>query len=101
MIGPRSARLQLVWLTVPDIRRQPRKPTWKGVGMFRRSLLAAATASLAVSIAPKSWSQTGPTGPVKIIVPYAPNGSADIYARMLAGHLTKRLHQPLEVENMP
>src|SRR4051794_4468692 len=69
--------------------------------MLKRSLLAAAVASVTLSVAPKSWSQPAPSGPVTLIVPYAPGGSADIYARMLAGPLGERLHQPVNVENMP
>src|SRR4051794_39837811 len=85
----------------PGFPSSTRKLTWRGVGMLRRSLLATAITPVAVSIARKGWSQTGPTGPIKIIVPYAPNGSADIYARILAGQLSARLHQPVEIENIP
>jgi tripartite-type tricarboxylate transporter receptor subunit TctC len=69
--------------------------------MLKRSLLAAAVALVTSGIVARSWSQPAGPGPVTLIVPYAPGGSADIYARMLAGPLGERLHQPVKVENMP
>src|SRR3954451_1301412 len=74
---------------------------WKGMAMLKHSLFAAAIASLTLGPVSNSWSQPTPSGPITIIVPYAPGGSADIYARMLAGRLGERLHQPVRVENMP
>ncbi len=47
------------------------------------------------ALAQSSW----PTQPVKIIVPYAPGGTADISARMLQPELSKMWGQPVIVEN--
>lgn len=43
--------------------------------------------------------QTYPERPVKLIVPYAPGGSADITARMISEDWGKALGQPMIVEN--
>ena len=40
-----------------------------------------------------------PTKPIKVIVPYAAGGGADIVARHIAQQLTERLKQPVIVEN--
>ena len=42
-----------------------------------------------------------PTRPVKIIVPFAAGGPADVYARVLAQHLTDVLKQSFVVEDRP
>jgi tripartite-type tricarboxylate transporter receptor subunit TctC len=64
-----------------------------------RRVLAVATALLASGLAPHALSQDFPTKPVKVIVPYAAGGGADILARLVGQELTQRLKQPVIVEN--
>jgi hypothetical protein len=45
--------------------------------------------------------QTWPQRTVKLIVPLGPGSGADIGARLMADHLSKRLGQPVIVENRP
>jgi len=43
--------------------------------------------------------QTYPTRPIKLLVAYPPGGASDLIARLVADALTKRLGQPVVVEN--
>jgi tripartite-type tricarboxylate transporter receptor subunit TctC len=45
--------------------------------------------------------QNYPTHPVKVVVPYAVGGSADVYGRFLAAKLSESMGQPFVIENRP
>jgi tripartite-type tricarboxylate transporter receptor subunit TctC len=71
----------------------PHKP-----GSFKRwliSLLAAA------AFAVPAHADTFPSKTIRIIVPYAPGGSIDLTARLIAKNLQQRLGQAVIVENKP
>jgi tripartite-type tricarboxylate transporter receptor subunit TctC len=66
----------------------------------RRATLAAALGLAALSFAaPASAQQWAPTQPIKVIIPYAAGGTSDIIARTMSDHVSKRLGQPLTIEN--
>jgi len=49
--------------------------------------------------APPTLAQGYPEHPITLVVPYPPGGSADILARTVSSELSKRLGQPVVVEN--
>jgi tripartite-type tricarboxylate transporter receptor subunit TctC len=66
--------------------------------MKRRALLAApALLAPVAASAQDAW----PTRPVSMIVPWAPGGSNDVVARLLAPGLEARTGQPFLIENRP
>jgi tripartite-type tricarboxylate transporter receptor subunit TctC len=69
--------------------------------MLSRLHRLAAIASLALAGAGSALAQAWPNHPVKVIVPYATGGPADVYARFLAQRLGDQLGQPFVVENKP
>ncbi|CAN5505363.1 tripartite tricarboxylate transporter substrate binding protein BugE [soil metagenome] len=66
--------------------------------MHRRTLITAASLSL-LGAAPFASAQTYPTKPVRLVVPFAPGGTTDIVARVLAEKIGGPLGQQMIVEN--
>lgn len=73
--------------------------------LHRRSLLAAAAAASLLAAYPASQvvaqEAAWPNRTVRIVVPFAPGGSADVAARFLAPRLSAKLGQQVVVENRP
>ena len=62
-------------------------------------LWRALVASAIVLFPGLAWPQAFPNKPLRIIVPFAAGGSADVIARILAQGMTAQLGQPVQVEN--
>src|SRR5262249_34873409 len=67
----------------------------------RRFLFLIAGAAALPTVAGIARAQTYPARPVRVIVPFSPGGPTDVFARIVAGNLSRSLGQQFYVENQP
>src|SRR5947209_20452632 len=65
--------------------------------MMSRVVLAALALALVATSALAAW----PERPIKVLIGYAPGGSTDVVARLIAPKLQEKLGQPVVIENKP
>jgi tripartite-type tricarboxylate transporter receptor subunit TctC len=67
--------------------------------MNRRTIVLAGAAAIGWAVAGSAAAQAWPTKPIRLIVPFAPGGTTDIVARIVAPGLGKEWGQQVIVEN--
>ena len=67
--------------------------------MQRRPLIAGAFFATSMLVAHAAWAQAYPTKPVTLVVPFAPGGTTDIIARVIAEKIGTPLGQQMIVDN--
>ena len=67
----------------------------------RQFLRLAAGAAALVAVPRVGTAQAYPARPVRVIVPFAPAGPTDVFARLMAQKLSEQLGAQFYVENFP
>src|SRR3970040_1843615 len=67
---------------------------------IKRGFLIAA-GIVAIACCAANAADTYPARPIRLIVPYAPGGNADIMGRLIGQWLPKTLGQPVVIDNRP
>ena len=62
-----------------------------------RTLFAACTVCLAAAAPAQNY----PSGPMRVIIPFAPGGSTDILGRVIAQRLNEKFKVPVVADNRP
>jgi tripartite-type tricarboxylate transporter receptor subunit TctC len=68
--------------------------------LLRRIAAHALIACVVMAVAATAVAQSWPNRPLTMIIPYAPGGSTDLIARLVAPRLAAELGQPVVLENM-
>jgi tripartite-type tricarboxylate transporter receptor subunit TctC len=69
--------------------------------LHRRLAVLALAAGATVLTAPAAWAQAYPNKPIRLVVPFAPGGAADVITRIVAKGLSAQFNQTVNVENKP
>jgi tripartite-type tricarboxylate transporter receptor subunit TctC len=64
-----------------------------------KTVLAAGLAALVFAVASNAWSQTYPTKPIRLIVPFPPGGGTDLLSRIISAPVGEALGQTVVVDN--
>jgi tripartite-type tricarboxylate transporter receptor subunit TctC len=75
------------------------EPRTRRLPFLRASIAAVAVGASAVSFIAEA--QPYPRSPVHLIVPYPPGGATDLIGRQLGSEMSKRLGQPVVIDNRP
>lgn len=75
--------------------------TFKPSPLRRQMIQAAAAAVCAFATVGAAQAQAWPSKPIKIVVGFAPGGTTDVMARVMAQSLTEALGQTVVVDNKP
>ena len=68
---------------------------------WRRSLTVAALGLLGLGASISSHAQAWPAKPIRIVVGFAPGGTTDVMARLMAQNLSESLGQSVVIDNKP
>jgi tripartite-type tricarboxylate transporter receptor subunit TctC len=68
--------------------------------LLRREVLHLAGAAALLAAPRMAWSQAYPTRPVRVVVPFAPGGPTDIFARLIVQKLSEQFGKQFYMENV-
>ncbi|SFB78366.1 Tripartite-type tricarboxylate transporter, receptor component TctC [Polaromonas sp. OV174] len=69
--------------------------------LSKRLFMAVLVPFVLIGLVPQAQAETWPSKPVRIIVPFGPGGTADVFTRLMAQHLQTALGQAVVIDNRP
>ena len=98
-ITARPGKLARRLRTAPAATGRPATMRARGLATAMLLAMPALAAHAQPALQAPAGNQSFPAGPVRIVVPFAPGGSTDAMARIVAQRLGDRIRQPVLVEN--
>src|SRR5258708_34009771 len=97
--APRGNREVDVWQAASACSVNRRKHQRRRSPVSVQRAVRLILALLLVCLTGAAAAQSYPTKPIRLVIPFAPGGSNDVFGRVIAAQLTERLGQSVYVDN--
>ena len=93
-------KINVGYILVANLYKQ-RETNMQNKQRFQQLIATGLVALSALCASTEAWSQTWPTRPIRLVVPFPPGGLIDNMARLVGPRLSQELGQPVVIDNKP